>query len=42
LYLGVPAAQAYAGTLMQENENQKRLEQLIQQLSVPAKSAPGA
>lgn len=36
LYLGVPAAQAYAGTLSQESQNNQRLEQLIQQLSSPA------
>jgi hypothetical protein len=38
LYLGIPALQGYAGTLSQESANQKRLQQLIEQLSTPGPS----
>lgn len=39
LYAGIPALQAYAGTVSQESQNQQRLQQIIEQLSKPA---PGA
>lgn len=38
LYLGIPALQGYAGTLSQESANQKRLQQLIEQLSTPQRA----